>query len=614
MTRPQNAAKKASPARAKKTSHGNGKRKADDLGLDRDDKSYSDAARTVKKPKKQQRAEALQKAKQWAMEQGLNVIANQQRGFAAVPGQPFAFVASAVPAARNHKKKKAMKHPAVPVPIRNPVAYVPPPPAAATASRAVPVPFNPVPHAQRVMTSAPMQVETLRQPPRARNTRIQAIQEPEEPDSDYETGDSDDDVYAARRAARQTTKARGKNGSSSWRSPRTPIWNMLTFSLASSAFLAAVGSLWIHGPTIAVTMNSVLMPPTRCFQSTSHDGLESTWGERCAMPAAAKRLLPCPPGGKCEGGELVSCGLDNVSFQPLVPKSNGMSCKLTPEALATVHTIHNRLQELSVASVCFEHPSIKVRSRGSSTSSSPMFDYFDLAQELQKGGYRPFDNTMTHETPSWLEFALKNKLVSGLSMEWKTKKTLLIGLSDESMSRLPLHASCLAQRKVVSTLESIKWAAWDIIVKWMVAYAWSLAWQPLLVWPLLVWLCRKFLLWVLRKAVMWALRQTYAKVFGKDSHARNDVEVKQLRGAIKRAMAEVLKGLLAEPTAWHRATSLRDIVKQEMYPDKAEHQARFCEKVWPLVVQAIASDERVGVRQQNGMTFWKWKGMRAQVY
>ena len=144
--------------------------------------------------------------------------------------------------------------------------------------------------------------------------------------------------------------------------------------------LVVVGLLWYFWPAITKTLYNSSTQSTQCFQSTTNAGLESTWNDRCAMAAAANRLLPCPPGGKCNGGELVSCGLDNVSSQPIVRKSDGMSCELTPEAIATFHTIQNHLQELSAASLCFEHPSIKVRGPGSSTSSSPMFDYFEIAE------------------------------------------------------------------------------------------------------------------------------------------------------------------------------------------------------------------------------------------
>ena len=208
---------------------------------------------------------------------------------------------------------------------------------------------------------------------------------------------------------------------------------------------------------------------------------------------------------------------------------------------------------------------------------------------------------MAHETLLWLEFSLQNKLVSGLNLEGKTKKMILIGLSDESMDRLPMHARCLAQRKVLSTLESIKWAAWDMVFKWMVSYAWFLAWQPFVVLPILLWCCRKLLFWVLRRAFMWALRKVYAKV-------------KILEDAVKRALSETFKGLMAAPSVWHRATDLRDIVKKEMHPGNPEDQARFCEKIWPLVVQAIASDERVCVRQRADALLWKWKGNSAQVH
>ena len=129
-----------------------------------------------------------------------------QRGFA-VPGQAVAFVAPAVPA--REPQKKTMKSPEVSSFMGKPVAYIPPPPAMA-ARRSTPLCRDP--HQQRgmkTMNAATMQIKTRHEP--SLRTRVQTIHKPEDSDCGYETGDSDDDIYTARRSA---TKARRQYGPS----------------------------------------------------------------------------------------------------------------------------------------------------------------------------------------------------------------------------------------------------------------------------------------------------------------------------------------------------------------------------------------------------------------
>ena len=419
----------------------------------------------------------------------------------------------------------------------------------------------------------------------------------------YEAGDY---VHTARHAAGTTA-----NDPAWWTRVLAQVvpWVKVTFAVLAlvTVLILAGGIMWSSLATIASTIintfSHTFSHKKPCFESTTSVALECAWSERCAVAAAENLLLPCPPGRTCQVGELVSCGLDNLSVSPIVPNPDGLSCGLAPGAIVTIDNLHSRLQELTEASTCFETPSIKIRSHGSSTSNSPMFDYFDLVQDLETSGHNGFDKTMLAETPTWLEFAIKNTLAFGLQLKWTPKQGVLIELSNKSKdNRLQSHR-CIARSNNVWRWTSTSWASWWPIIKWVMAMAWiTVNWCPRTASLLLAVYFHKSICCLLIKTVIWIVRKACIVLWYMMTASK-----KAKQEEAEKAIPFAIEFLANSSNQYHRPTSVRDDVKSRMHPDNLVAQSRFFKHVWPLVANHLAKDDHVCVHRQNGAVLWKWQ-------
>ena len=228
------------------------------------------------------------------------------------------------------------------------------------------------------------------------------------------------------------------------------------FLVALFAFIGAPG---------AKVSDPVTNMPVPCFVST----LPGPWTERCFQ---AKVKMACPPAGWCSGGELVSCGVDKATIDALAPSINGTECRLTITANATFQALVGRLQRLAEATVCdaplpYEIPirDYIAETSVNATNQEPvlMAGYRELMRGLEQadwsGGKKKRERS---ETLTWLEFAVKNKIVSTLQLDRDENGTVWIGFSAEAMKTLPLPGECVARRAIVSALDSFSNKVWSL--------------------------------------------------------------------------------------------------------------------------------------------------------
>jgi hypothetical protein len=71
-----------------------------------------------------------------------------------------------------------------------------------------------------------------------------------------------------------------------------------------------------------------------CFISNMPEDTATVWSQRCMVATVAHQMMPCPRGGFCQGGKLVSCKFDGVA-DPFVPSLDSSSCNLAPDANVT---------------------------------------------------------------------------------------------------------------------------------------------------------------------------------------------------------------------------------------------------------------------------------------
>ncbi|GKZ00793.1 hypothetical protein MPSEU_001031000 [Mayamaea pseudoterrestris] len=343
-------------------------------------------------------------------------------------------------------------------------------------------------------------------------------------------------------------------------------------------YLSILGVLVL--PTSWPVMTTYAVPQlARCFVNS--DSSDTFYTERCAMAVATNKIFSCPNGGSCEGGELISCGADHFKASVFVPSADRMSCDLSLTAKATLQMIIHRLKELTVADMCFQQPSMKIRNSESWTGSL-MVDFFDLANGLDEHA------SIDADTPAWLEFALVNGLASGLNLEMK-KESVWIGLSSELVHQLALPTECRVERAINSTWDSIKALIWGLLFKKAVSFLGAAFRQHL-------WICAAA---SLVACIVYAVQGKCKAV----SKHNDDVQ---------RAKVLVYNHLKAS-SGWVKVDVIRDEVKSSMFPGNYAAQVRFVSSVWKTAYNQVDRDERVGSRimyvDGRVCDIWQWQGL-----
>ena len=568
----------------------------------------------TKRTKKEKRAESRRKAKQWADQERLK--ANQMwlpaaAGPVAVACVPKKLLNNVtqnktIPAFANTNSRVA-----APVP-KKPVAYVPPPPA----------PKKPAAFAQAPNRAAakapPPPARTLRPapfvpPPVRQRSQAPIVAPPQLVKACPKVYHDVDEVFDAFDTAEPQVQAVVDSLPVVEHEPKG-IYRVITHGrrlcnnlqakllVGLKLLILALGAVAVVGLLASITMHVVGGIKTttgsttgftsafdRCFVNTGPSDV--AYSARCSGSAAAKQLIPCPPGGICEGGKLIACGLDmSVTGTALTISHDGMSCELTVDAAIQFQTLVDHLQELSVANMCGETPSIKIRNQGSSTSSSAMFDYFDVVQGLQVAtSGAGSDAEEWFDSLSWLKFVLDNKLASGLTLDWKPNEPILIGLSPDAMQQLTLPSTCVAQLALVSSLESTTHLLWDIIT-----------WTCKLVWSLFL------------ASPGYCIGLASLMYLGITCYSNRQLS-RQRKDEIERGLELVEKYLKMGRNTWINVNTIRDTVKTQLYPGDRAAQSLFVSRSWKRVSRIMEKDERVRVRNHivdgNLCDVWMWQGL-----
>jgi hypothetical protein len=454
-------------------------------------------------------------------------------------------------------------------------------------------------------------------------------------DNGYETGDLDDNGYVSedddvtgfhkvvvpedqstdQSPAVDHDKAHKAVPKNWWATARSGLTTLLLFTLL---WFGLIGPLWTHLPSLLTPLTSLESKESPCFATHWYDAEDSDtgvgWSDRCAQVAAKDKLKPCPPGGWCRGGDLVSCGGDNWAWPALVTATTGTAllkhdtCSLSEAANDTVKAVHDLLHEWTLKDMCQEHLPTTIQGHvevdGVVHDRLPLFDYYDVARTLEEAGKASLHDVDWKDALVWMEYAVENGLLTSLSMQRKPDDVVWVGLALDEEVKLSLPAACVAKQTIVKTLAWVKAAAWKILIQGLLVLTWKAAW-------FVVDVC-----WgvfnempLMATGSMLTISIIVSVI---SSHRRNTAEEQRLRKEVDSAEARVHDALMGHPDEWHRAVALRDAIKNEFFPNNKQDQLRFTGLVWPHVTRRVHNDERILMtdKLQNSQVIevWKWQG------
>ncbi|GKZ00193.1 hypothetical protein MPSEU_000972300 [Mayamaea pseudoterrestris] len=211
----------------------------------------------------------------------------------------------------------------------------------------------------------------------------------------------------------------------------------------------------------------VLLDKAPCFASNTMEDASAPWSQRCVAASIAHQLLPCPRGGICGSGKLLSCEFEGVDA--FSSSEDGSTCQLNPVAAATYDAIIEHLKNLSLTSLRHGPSSTTVRSQGWLTTESLsnetphiMFNFYDIVKELELTNVDGNDQDSS-VIIDWFDAALKHRVVDGFNLEWNSDG-VWIGFPQDTLQEMTRLTSQQVAMEWMHDVVFRVWNEWGVLL------------------------------------------------------------------------------------------------------------------------------------------------------
>lgn len=309
-------------------------------------------------------------------------------------------------------------------------------------------------------------------------------------------------------------------------------------------------------------------------------------GENEEMDLPCKDPVDCPVFGRCEGGKLVDCLLQDISWDGesfYVPSESGDKCVPSPNASQAMVHLQNVLIDLSVEYVCRSNiglgPVCRVPTEDIFANGAITFDSKSVGK-------------IANFTLAEMDILLKHIKNEDIIYDERKDGDIIfhvVGLSQEYVTtKLPIPLACY-----------LRMLAWDVFrllsaflyggIKMFLSLIWSITVSSPI--PTFFFGTALYLIfWVYHK------RSKIAGLRKESSKIQNI--------AYDKLIMDCNEG------EGYAALHLRDEIAHELYPEPCSARARFNTIVWPRVVALVRSDNRViKTRKTIGgksLEWWEW--------
>mmetsp|Transcript_3495 Transcript_3495/g.6613 ORF Transcript_3495/g.6613 Transcript_3495/m.6613 type:complete len:723 (+) Transcript_3495:63-2231(+) len=359
-------------------------------------------------------------------------------------------------------------------------------------------------------------------------------------------------------------------------------------TLSISILLFFVTSLYVHPDdshvSVTVGNNTKASVPTSIAPCYNNIGFG---GENEQMDLPCKNPVDCPPFGRCEGGKLVDCRLEDISWNgtPFYePSETGDKCIPSSSASQAMMHLNKTLIDLSVEYVCRSYiglgPICRVPLEEISADGSITFHSQTVAEIL---------NFTYGEMNVLLKQIEDNQDIVQHEKDYGDTVVRVVGLSQEYIdTKLTLPLPCY-----------LRILAWDFsriistFVYGVLKVFFTLIWSITVSKPIAT-----FSLGAVMYLIFWVYHKR-SKVVGlrKESSKIQNI-------AYDKLIMDCNEG------EGYAALHLRDEIAHELYPEQCSARTRFNSVVWPRVVVLIRSDNRViKTRKTIGgksLEWWEW--------
>ena len=302
---------------------------------------------------------------------------------------------------------------------------------------------------------------------------------------------------------------------------------------------------------------------TPCFANFGIGGQNEETDLTCENPT------DCPQHGRCEGGKLVDCLLEDIQWEGgfYAPSSKNDQCVVSPDAMERMLELHSTLVDLTVEYVCrgdfgFVGSVCRVSMDDIVENGSILFARSKVAN---------ITNMSEQDMQTLLKMMETDDIVLDIGVEDGVEKEY-IGMSENYISnQLPIPTACWLR---VLFWDLIRFAATFAYgcVKLFATVFWSFATaNPL---PTLV-------IFIVTYTILW-VRSKRAKIAGLRKEASDIQNI-----AYDKLVMDCNEG------EGYASLHLRDEIAHELYPEPCAARQRLNNLVWPRVVALIRADNRV---------------------
>jgi len=291
-------------------------------------------------------------------------------------------------------------------------------------------------------------------------------------------------------------------------------------------------------------------------------------GENEEMDITCDEPVDCPEYGRCEGGKLVDCLMEDINWSGgfYVPSEKGDQCVVSSGALQSMLNLHSTLTELTVEYVCRSSFGFGTVCRVPTEGQLEMDSiYFEAAFVANIAGLD------LKQMTTLLEKMENEDIVEDLQMKGD-QLVIYVGMSKDYINRkLPISTICW-----------LRIMSWDFIrvvsafLYGLVVIILNLMWSIALANPL-----PTLAVGVVTYAILW-MRNKRSKVSGLRKEASKIQNI-----AYDKLIMDCNEG------EGYAALHLRDEIAHELHPEPCAARERFNSMVWPRAVVLIRSDNRV---------------------
>jgi hypothetical protein len=311
-------------------------------------------------------------------------------------------------------------------------------------------------------------------------------------------------------------------------------------------------------------------------------------GENEEMDLPCKNPVDCPAYGRCEGGKLIDCLLEDIPWKGksfYVPSESGDKCIPSSSASEAMGHLKDVLIGLSVDYVCRSNIGLGPVCR------VPMENICanDAAITFDSNSVATVANLTSTEMDVLLRHLVEN--VDIVQHEKKDGDSIVhfVGLSQEYINtKLPIPTACY-----------VRMLAWDFIRIFSASIYGAIKVLLFLLWSITVSNpIPTFVLGAVSYGIFWVY-QKRSKVIAlrKESSKIQNI-------AYDKLIMDCNEG------EGYAALHLRDEIAHELYPEPCSARTRFNAVVWPRVVVLVRSDNRVTKTRKTiggkSLEWWEW--------